>query len=137
MKIKHLKKIAYLFKSWHAKLIQFFIINFLYSGLAQAVGGDGSTQKEGIAKILGTVQKDFVGIENFMRTGAKVAGVGFMLASFFKFKAHKDNPTQIPIGTPLALLFIGAALLGLHFITLAGMQTLFGASADSDFGDSW
>jgi intracellular multiplication protein IcmD len=33
-----------------------------------------------------------------------------------KFKQHKDNPTQTPIGTPIALVFIAAALLFLPSI---------------------
>ncbi len=40
-----------------------------------------------------------------------VAGVGFAIAAVFKFKQHKDNPTQIPVGTPIALVFIAAALI--------------------------
>jgi len=28
-----------------------------------------------------------------------------------KFKAHKEQPTQVPISQPIALLFIAAALI--------------------------
>jgi intracellular multiplication protein IcmD len=40
-----------------------------------------------------------------------VAGFGFGIGAILKFKEHKDNPTQIPIGTPIALIYIAAALL--------------------------
>ena len=40
-----------------------------------------------------------------------LGGLGFALVSIMKFKQHKDNPTQIPVGTALALVFIAAALL--------------------------
>lgn len=30
--------------------------------------------------------------------GSEAAGVGYEVASIEKFKVHKDNPTQIPIG---------------------------------------
>ena len=43
--------------------------------------------------------------------GSYVAGLGFAIGAIMKFKQHKDNPTQIPIGTPVALVFIAAALL--------------------------
>lgn len=40
-----------------------------------------------------------------------IAGLAFSASAIFKFKAHKDNPTQIPIGTPIALMVISAAAL--------------------------
>jgi len=58
-----------------------------------------------------------------------VAGFGFALGAIFKFKAHKDNPQQIPIGTPIAMLFIAVALLYMPFLfTRLGYQT-FGSGA--------
>lgn len=41
---------------------------------------------------------------------ALIAGIGFILASFFKFYQHKQNPTQVPMSQALSLLVIGAAL---------------------------
>jgi len=49
-----------------------------------------------------------------------------MAGAIAKFKQHKDNPTQIPIGTPIALLFIGAALLFLPTILQIAGGTIFG-----------
>lgn len=43
-----------------------------------------------------------------------------------KFKQHKDNPTQVPIGTPIALVFIAAALLFLPSILSVTGSTMFG-----------
>jgi len=58
-----------------------------------------------------------------------IAGMGFGLASILKFKAHKDNPTQIPIGTPIALLFVAAALLFLPTLFGVAGTTIFGAGS--------
>lgn len=41
--------------------------------------------------------------------------------------ALKDKPTQIPVGTPIALLFIAAALLFLPSILGVAGETMFGA----------
>jgi intracellular multiplication protein IcmD len=57
-----------------------------------------------------------------------VAGMGFGMASILKFKAHKDNPQQIPIGTPIALLFVAAALLFLPSLFGIAGETVFGSS---------
>ncbi|MFZ1021349.1 MAG: hypothetical protein WCE82_10870 [Halobacteriota archaeon] len=35
---------------------------------------------------------------------ANQGGVGFIIAAIYKFWQSKLNPTQIPIGTPIALL---------------------------------
>ncbi|HLF66771.1 MAG TPA: type IV secretion protein IcmD [Gammaproteobacteria bacterium] len=57
-----------------------------------------------------------------------LAGIGFCIASMFKFKQHKDNPTQIPLGTPLALLTLG--------IILVFMPSLFGPAGTTLFGSA-
>ena len=55
--------------------------------------------------------KTLPNIASLISAGAYVAGMGFAVGALLKFKQHKDNPTQIPIGTPIALLFIAAALI--------------------------
>lgn len=67
-------------------------------------------------------------IAKLITSASYVAGFGFALGAILKFKAHKDNPTQIPIGTPIALIFIGAALL---FV-----PTLFSVTGVTDFAST-
>ncbi len=40
-----------------------------------------------------------------------IAGIGFIIGSIIKFKQHKDNPTQVSIWVPIALLLTGLTLL--------------------------
>jgi hypothetical protein len=42
---------------------------------------------------------------------ARQSDIYFILASLYKFWQSKMNPTQIPIGTPIALLVIGIVTL--------------------------
>lgn len=64
-------------------------------------------------------------------TGASnLSGLLFSLNSILKFKAHKDNPTQVPIGTPIALMFISAALLFLPSILGVTGATMFGGKTE-------
>lgn len=66
----------------------------------------------------------------FVITAAsEAAGLAFSLAALVKFTQHKDNPTQIPVGTPIALLFIAAALLFVPTILSTAGQTVFGSDA--------
>jgi intracellular multiplication protein IcmD len=60
---------------------------------------------------------------------ALVAGVGFVLASFFKFHQHKLNPTQVPISQGVTLLLIGAGLLLFPTMMPTAKQSVFGSSA--------
>jgi intracellular multiplication protein IcmD len=68
-------------------------------------------------------------IASLITAGSYVAGFAFVLGAILKFKAHKDNPTQIPVGTPIALIFIAAALLFLPTIISVSGATLFGSTA--------
>ena len=67
---------------------------------------------------LGSVAKLITGI-------SYIAGLGFAVGAILKFKAHKDNPTQIPVGTPVALLFVAVALVFLPTILGITGETLF------------
>lgn len=40
-----------------------------------------------------------------------IAGLGFMVGAIMKFKMHKDDPKQVPIGTPVSLVIIGGMVL--------------------------
>jgi len=55
-----------------------------------------------------------------------IAGIGFIMASFFKFHQHKLNPTQVPMSQGITLLLIGAGL--------AVFPHLFGTATQAVFG---
>lgn len=84
------------------------------------------------ALTIGTVASNVYGtfeqLTKLITAASYIAGLGFSIGSIMKFKQHKDNPTQIPIGTPIALLFIAAALLFLPTILGVTGATLFGSS---------
>ncbi len=73
----------------------------------------------------------FSNLGQLVTASAYLAGLGFSVASIAKFKAHKDNPTQIPIGTPIALQATAAALLFLPSILSIDGSTGFGETAAS------
>jgi len=66
-------------------------------------------------------------IEQLIIRLSYVAGFGLMAGAIFKFKQHKDNPTQVHIGKPVALIFIAAALLFIPSVLTGGGATLFPA----------
>lgn len=90
-------------------------------------GGGGGNQSVG--EIAGNVTKSMDGLTKLITAVSLVAGMGFAVGAILKFKQHKDNPTQIPVGTPIALIFIAAALLFLPSIFTTLGQTIFGSKA--------
>jgi intracellular multiplication protein IcmD len=51
-----------------------------------------------------------VDLEKAITGASEAAGAAYSVASIEEFKRHKDNPTQIPVGTPKALEVTAAAL---------------------------
>lgn len=82
----------------------------------------------GIGSIATQAKGNLVAIAKLITAASYVAGMGFGVAAIVKFKAHKDNATQIPISLPIALLFIAAALLFIPTIFKSAGGTLFGSS---------
>jgi intracellular multiplication protein IcmD len=97
---------------------------------AAAGGGGGDT----IGTIAARITESFTSLGQLILAIAFVGGLGFTMAAIFKFKQHKDNPTQIPLGTPIAMLAIGIVLMFLPGIITPAGTTLFGASASSAGG---
>ncbi len=65
-------------------------------------------------------------LEQLITAGSYLAGFGFALGAIMKFKQHKDNPTVVPIGTPIVLIFVAAALLFIPAIFQSAGGTIFG-----------
>lgn len=82
----------------------------------------------GVGSVAAQVTSNVANLARLVTAAAYVAGMAFAVGAIVKFKAHKDNPTQIPIGTPIALLFVGAALIFVPTVFRVGGATLFGAS---------
>lgn len=70
----------------------------------------------------------FKGIAKLITAGSYLAGGAFAVGAIMKFKQHRDNPTQITVGTPIALLFIAAALMFLPTVYKSAGYTVFGKS---------
>ncbi|HET8772530.1 MAG TPA: type IV secretion protein IcmD [Thermoanaerobaculia bacterium] len=81
-----------------------------------------------IGDVAESVTGSFTNLTKLITAGSYLAGLGFSIGAVMKFKQHKDNPTQVPIGTPIALVFIAAALLFLPSILGVAGQTMFGDS---------
>jgi intracellular multiplication protein IcmD len=76
-----------------------------------------------VGTVASSITSSFSNLTKLITAGSYIAGLGFSIGAIMKFKQHKDNPTQIPIGTPIALLLVGAALLFVPEIETTTGQT--------------
>jgi intracellular multiplication protein IcmD len=61
-----------------------------------------------IGNIADDITGSFSDLSKLLTSSSYLAGLGFSVASIAKFKAHKGNPAQAPVGTPTALLAVAA-----------------------------
>ena len=84
----------------------------------------------GIGSVAAQVTSNVTNMAKLVTAASYVVGMAFAVGAIVKFKAHKDNPTQIPIGTPIALLFVGAALIFMPTVFKVAGGTMFGSSGE-------
>lgn len=100
------------------------VVCFMCSDVAFA----SSITQQSLGSVAKNITHTLGSLARLITAGAYVAGFGFAVGAILKFKAHKDNPTQIPVGTPVALLFIAAALIFLPAIFGITGKTMFGTT---------
>ena len=83
----------------------------------------------GVGAVAANISSNLGGIAKLVTGGSYVAGMAFAVGAIVKFKAHKDNPTQIAISMPITLLFVGAALIFIPSVFTSSGATLFGTGA--------
>ncbi len=114
------------YKNWLISIACMSVLVLLSQEAAAAAGTIGT--------MASSITGSFKSIAKLITAGSYLAGLGFSIGAIMKFKQHKDNPTQIPIGTPIALVFIAAALLFLPSILGVTGSTMFGSSGGSTAG---
>jgi intracellular multiplication protein IcmD len=90
---------------------------------------DVSAQPATIQAFANNIMRTFSLLRDVMTVAAYAAGVGFSIIGLLKFKAHKDNPAQIPLSTPIALIAVSAGLLFLPTVFDIAGDAVFGSSA--------
>jgi intracellular multiplication protein IcmD len=95
------------------------------AGTAALAAGSGAV---GAGAMATNITASLGPVAKLITASSYVAGLAFAVGAVVKFKTHKDNPTQVPIGTPIAMLFVGAALIFIPSVFKAAGATLFANS---------
>lgn len=104
----------------------------LYAGTALAAEPSAVT----LSKIASNVDTSVYNMATVLVDVSLVAGIGFIMASFFKFHQHKLNPTQVPISQGITLLLIGAGLTLFPTMLPTATHAAFGSAPIAKIGGS-
>ena len=112
------------------KMLVLGLTLFLFAAQAFAAtsSSSGSPPEGSIGSLADTIIQSLQSVQDMLIAVCYIAGVGFAGAGIFKFKQHKDNPTQVPLGGPTAMIFIAAALIYLPSVIVATGSTIFGTT---------
>jgi intracellular multiplication protein IcmD len=110
------------------KSILFFTLSLILMMFGTVVLAADSGAKD-LSSIASNITSSFQSLGELLIGTSYLAGVGFAIAGVFKFKQHRDNPTQIPLGTPLALVGVGVVLVFLPSIFGPSGATIFGSGS--------
>jgi hypothetical protein len=97
----------------------------LTAGISVALADGPTTTAGGIGSVADTIVSNFSSVAKFLTASFYLLGLGFVGSSLFNFRKHKDAPQQIPVTTPIALMFIGAAFLFTPSLFSTAGYTLF------------
>ena len=91
---------------------------------------------ESLGQVIGRVESNVLTVARLMVLISYVAGVGFAMAGVLQFKAHKDNPAQVPLSKPIVYVCVGAFLLFLPQLMGTAGKSVFGDNAGDLNADS-
>lgn len=114
----------------------------LYGGLSAALfmlGGVFTVAlaaDQSLGDLADNIRDSLAGVETLIIALCYIGGVAFAGAAIMKFKQYKDNPQQITLGQPIALVFIAAALVWLPQLIKTSGETVFGSGSGDTSGGS-
>lgn len=87
-----------------------------------------------LSTISSNVDKSVLQLATVLTDISLIAGIGFIMASFFKFHQHKLNPTQVPMSQGITLLLIGAGLCLFPTMLPTATHAVFGSATINTVG---
>jgi intracellular multiplication protein IcmD len=108
----------------HFKIKSLYSVGIALAALALATGAQADDYVS-LTTIASSVDNTVAQLATVLVDVALIAGIGFIIAAFFKFHQHKQNPTQVQMSQGISLLLIGCGLTLIPLlIPTAGVSVL-------------
>ncbi len=78
-----------------------------------------------LGELAGNILIPTTGLGNLVVLASYVAGVGLILGAILQYRAHRENPQQIRLSTPVALLILGLALIIIPWLSSHSLSASF------------
>ena len=96
-----------------------------FTGVSAAVNIDPVT----LSTIAKSVDNTVSELATVLVDIALISGIGFIMASFFKFHQHKQNPQQVQMSQGVSLLLIGCGLTLIPLLLPTASVSVLGSAA--------
>ncbi|KTC77049.1 hypothetical protein [Legionella brunensis] len=104
------------------------VLLLLFLVFPQLQGVEAATP-ETLGNVSSSITSSFTSLARLITAISYIGGLAFTIVAIMKFKQHKDNPTQVPIGQAISQVCIAVVLLFLPSLLGYIGGTLFGSDA--------
>lgn len=114
------------FVSFATTTVSLWLMN---AATAMAIGNAplNTAGGQGLGQIAVNITNSFQGVGSALAAFCYVGGITMLIAGILKFKAHKDDPRQTPLSTPIVLWVCAILFAFAPSVLTTGGATLFGA----------
>ena len=118
-------------KSSYIKFLLLFLAAFAWSTTTTTTSTcTAVTSPQTIGQVLCNIKVNtFSGIFKLIFVVGYVSGTGLLVAAIFKLKQVKDNPTQIPVSTPMVLFLCAALSIYMPSLIAPAGETIFSSTS--------
>lgn len=113
----------------HRRFFQFLIFSASFLITSLALADPSGSSYVSLATISKSVDNTVAELATVLIDVSIIAGIGFIIAAFFKFHQHKQNPNQVQMSQGVSLLLIGCGLTLIPLLIPTASVSVLGTAA--------
>jgi|GEM_PF-446718 len=116
-----------------ANLLVVFWVFLLCLCFCSNASADVPAGVRGLGKIAWYFMESYKSVGMLILAFCYISGFGFVISALFKFKQHRENPTQIPVTTPISLLAVGVLSMVIPGLMAPLGRAVFGNLSSAEY----